>query len=236
MKKKFIIPFALLLIVLGSCSSDDDKVSLNKTSLSLNAKETSQLEATEKAEWSSESEFVAKVDKNGLVTGNHVGKTFIVAKAGSGEAKCQVEVTPKYNTYVEPVLEFGSTKAAVKSKEKRELIEETDTYLLYDDLTSKAVNRVAYWFKDGKLLMTALSVYGSYVEESANFLMERYQYIGNEDGGYFFINNDVDKCTMGVRQSVESGFIKIEYYPNSPNSRAVDTTIDYSEFKEKLFQ
>jgi len=85
------------MFVFASCSSDNsDGLSLNKTNLQLASDVKAQLEASEKVEWSSESNFVASVDDKGMVVGNHVGKTFIVASNGGHEVKCAVEVSCGY--------------------------------------------------------------------------------------------------------------------------------------------
>ncbi|MBR5337426.1 MAG: Ig-like domain-containing protein [Lachnospiraceae bacterium] len=77
------------------------RISLNKTSTSLNVRGKETLTATlepegctDEVEWSSEDEGVAIVTKTGgVVTGVGAGETYIVAKAGSVSAKCKVTVT-----------------------------------------------------------------------------------------------------------------------------------------------
>lgn len=93
-----------LPVLFSGCSEDKDKLSLNTSDVSLYVEDTKELTASEKVEWSSESNFIAKVSDKGLLTANHVGKTFVTATCANGTEKCIVEVKAKYNTFVEPVL------------------------------------------------------------------------------------------------------------------------------------
>ena len=92
------------------------------------------------------SEFVAEVSEDGIIKGNHVGKTIITATSDNGEALCEVVVNAKYSTYTEPVLEFGVDKATVKAKEKRTIWEDNGNVISYKGENS-AVKKVAYLFE-----------------------------------------------------------------------------------------
>ena len=83
-------------------STEVTEITLNKTELNLDEKETGVLVATLKPEtatesvtWSSEDETIAKVSGNGTtatVEGVSTGQTRIVAKAGKRQVSCQVNV------------------------------------------------------------------------------------------------------------------------------------------------
>lgn len=89
-------------------------------------------------------------------------------------------------------------------------------------------------FEDGKLTSSALSLSYSYTEEIAKFLSERYQVVGKtDDDTFLFINNDLDKYSMGIGLSVESGFIMVMYIPQSPKSRSIQAA-DLQELKSIL--
>ncbi len=112
-------------------------------------------------------------------------------------------------------------------------MEDKDKYIGYKGENS-AVKKVAYLFEDGKLTSSALSLSYSYTEEIAKFLSERYQVVGKtDDDTFLFINNDLDKYSMGIGLSVESGFIMVMYIPQSPKSRSIQAA-DLQELKSIL--
>ena len=210
--KKILFLMTAVLVIAGCSKSEDGKLTLSANQVSLYSGDTKQVTVNDNATWSSKSEFVAEVSEDGIIKGNHVGKTIITATSDNGEALCEVVVNAKYSTYTEPVLEFGVDKATVKAKEKRTILED----------------------KTSTLGSSAIALSYSYTEEIAKFLSERYQVIGKDsDGAYYFINNDSDKYNMGVRLSVESGFIMVVYVPQSPKSRSIQAA-DLQELKSIL--
>ena len=216
--KKILFLMTAVLVIAGCSKSEDGKLTLSTNQVSLYSGDTKQVTVNDNATWSSKSEFVAEVSEDGIIKGNHVGKTIITATSDNGEALCEVVVNAKYSTYTEPVLEFGVDKATVISYKGE----------------NSAVKKVAYLFEDGKLTSSALSLSYSYTEEIAKFLSERYQVVGKtDDDTFLFINNDLDKYSMGIGLSVESGFIMVMYIPQSPKSRSIQAA-DLQELKSIL--
>ena len=231
--KKILFLMTAVLVIAGCSKSEDGKLTLSTNQVSLYSGDTKQVTVNDNATWSSKSEFVAEVSEDGIIKGNHVGKTIITATSDNGEALCEVVVNAKYSTYTEPVLEFGVDKATVKAKEKRTIWEDNGNVISYKGENS-AVKKVAYLFEDGKLTSSALSLSYSYTEEIAKFLSERYQVVGKtDDDTFLFINNDLDKYSMGLGLSVESGFIMVMYIPQSPKSRSIQAA-DLQELKSIL--
>lgn len=228
MKKILFLLTAALLI--AGCSKDEEgKLQLSDKQVSLYSGETKQITVSENAVWGSRSEFVAKVSENGLITGNHVGKTIISATSENGEALCEVEVRAKYNTFMEPVLDFGASKSTIKSKESRQITKDSSDGLGYSGENS-AVRGVAYLFSNDKLKSAALAINYPYAEQTANYLIERYQVVGENNGLYVFINNDMDKYNMGVTLSVENRYLLIIYVPQTPKGRSAQD----NNYKEEL--
>lgn len=233
--KKLLLSLALLLpvVLLSSCSDDDKSgLSLNKSNITLYSEGTEQLEANDNVDWLSESEFVASVDANGLVTGNHVGTTNIIASNGSETSKCAIEVKPKFNTFTEPILDFGVTKEVIKSRESRTILSETDNSLVYRG-ENDALNMIAYMFENGRLSIAGAAVSFAYTSELTYFLLERYQVIGEENGLYMFINNDLDNYDMIVSLSVESNYLMVVYGQRTSTKAVSDINID-SNIKDKV--
>lgn len=233
MKKIFLLLAIMLPMVFTSCSDDDESgLSLNKSNITLYSEDTEQLEANDNVDWLSESEFVASVDANGLVTGNHVGTTNIIASNGSETSKCAIEVKPKFNTFTEPVLDFGVTKEVIKSRESRTILSETDNSLVYSG-ENDALNMIAYLFENGRLSVAGAAVSFAYTSELTNFLLERYQVIGEENGLYVFINNDLDNCDMIVSLSVESNYLLVTYGQRTSTKTVSEINVD-SNLKDEV--
>lgn len=184
--KKILFLMTAVLVIAGCSKSEDGKLTLSANQVSLYSGDTKQVTVNDNATWSSKSEFVAEVSEDGIIKGNHVGKTIITATSDNGEALCEVVVNAKYSTYTEPVLEFGVDKATVKAKEKRTILEDKTSTLGYRGENS-AVKSVAYLFENGKLTSSAIALSYSYTEEIAKFLSERYQVIGKDSDGALFI-------------------------------------------------
>ena len=97
MKANKIIAVALAALTLGFVACKDkepqaDKLSLNKTEVTIAVGETAQLTANLDVTWASSNEAVATVDA-GLVKGIAAGEANITAKAGDQTAVCKVTVT-----------------------------------------------------------------------------------------------------------------------------------------------
>jgi len=220
--KLFVLAFVAVFII-SACSDDKDDITLSKNKVSLYAEETEKITASESVTWETESEFVAKVKSDGTITGNHVGKTIIVANSKNGSGKCEVEVIPRYNTYTNPVFEFGASKSSIKSKEKRTLDEEDTNSLVYNPENNKIIG-VVYSFKDGKLEGIGVGVKYAYSLEATDFLIERYQVVEANKGGIagYMLNDDPEKATMAITASIEDNFYMIIYlaYPFDNDTRS----------------
>ncbi len=92
--KFFAIALAALTVGFVACKKDEpqaDKLSLNKTEVTIAVGETAQLTANLDVTWASSNEAVATVDA-GLVKGIAAGEANITAKAGDQTAVCKVTV------------------------------------------------------------------------------------------------------------------------------------------------
>lgn len=207
MKKMLLLFAAGCTLLFTGCSKDDKdggaNLSLNETNISLHHEQTKQLKASDAVTWSSESNFVATVNASGLVEGNHVGKTHIVATKNSDNVKCVVEVTPMYSTFTEPLFDFGASVDQIKSKEKRSFQYAKDNGILFKGGKSSEV-AVMYLFENSKMVCSAISISYLYAEEAIKFIAERYQPIVKKGYDYYFVNNDLDKSTMLIAISLDS--------------------------------
>lgn len=93
--KFFAVALAALTLGFVACKDKEpqaDKLSLNKTEVTIAVGETAQLTANLDVTWASSNEAVATVDA-GLVKGIAAGEANITAKAGDQTAVCKVTVT-----------------------------------------------------------------------------------------------------------------------------------------------
>lgn len=232
-KKEFMALFAVILgMCLTSCSKnevEDMTVNVNVTpqAISLYYKGTKQLTSTNATSWISEDEFVAKVDNNGVVTGEHVGTTKIIATNGASSASCVVTIVPKYNLYDTPVQNWGASPSEIKSKEKHELMssESTSTSSMlaynYTNESDKPV-LLTYLFENGKLSRITVFVALLQYENAVKYLQERYTPIYAEKTDYFLMftdayTKDKMKSVMSVQITKVNGteLTTISYIPAS---------------------
>lgn len=226
MKKILFLLAVLPMVLLSACSDDDENgLSLDKSEISLYYEDEIKLTASDNVTWSSEDEFVAKVSSNGVVEGGHVGKTFIVASNGSETVKCAVEVKPKYNTFVEPVLDFGASKADIKAKEKRELVTDNATSLGYKD--SKDGVAIIYTFKNGKMTAAGIGLQYKYSDDILDFLLERYAPATMDKDEYIFtfVNGMSGRWTMSISVQLSSSTILVAYIPKDATSKSISNEV-----------
>lgn len=175
MKKITFLFLTSLLIFSVGCSKDDDNVSVRESSISLYYEDTYQLTATgsNRIQWSSDDEFVAKVSRNGLVTANHVGTTYIRASSRPSDPKCRVTVAPKYNFYKEPIADWTLTKSDIIRKLGTPDSDDGNTISYKGD--DVALLDMYIFGDNGKLESSTVAFRFSQLSNVLYFLQERHQ-------------------------------------------------------------
>ena len=209
--------------LISSCSDDDDdndSFSVNPSSVSLNSLDTEQLTTDDGriVTWSTSDDFVATVDDNGLLKAVHVGEASVTATDSKGAtAVVSVTVEPKHNLYVEPCVKWGISKDVLKGIDKREIVTDDDDALLLE--AGGSAMRILYTFKDGALNAAAVSVSLAYSSTLAEFLFERYEYLGQYDDYFIFKDNK----GLSVILSVTKSYLLVVYSADaSSKSLSVD--------------
>lgn len=217
MKKVFYFLLMLMAVVsLSACSSDDDgddNFSINEKSVSLKARtgETT-LESTAKGvTWNSENTYIAVVNQSGKVTALHVGETNIVASKGSRTLKCHITVTPNYETYVEPITEFGKSRSYIVQKlgsPDREATNDGREMIYYGQTDSYQVT--GYTFENDKLVncTVALQFDIDKATQIPLFLLDRYE----SKGTY---TNGILKFYNASQESEATVFVYFDSVPNA---------------------
>lgn len=228
-----IILMCVMGAVLASCGDDksDDSpttLSVNPSSVNLYYEGTQQLSASGATSWSSENEFVAKVDSKGLVTANHVGSTNILVSNGNSMGKCAVTVIPKYNCYDTPLLNWGASKSAISAAETHTKGSSSSSdYLYYEYTNGTSVALVQYIFKNNALNGINVIASKSDYTPIGYFLLERYQPIYKDDNDNYYLIDAMDTnlaqnvIVWGLTTISSSKYTMVTYFKYNPNSNAL---------------
>ena len=219
MKKlfSFLLVLGAIMCATTSCDKDKDDVvehSLNKTSLTLKVGETAKLTYTGgDCTWSSSNELVASV-KDGEVEAKLVGKAIIYAN----DKTCEVTVKPNDTSFAEPYLNWGASKATVKSYMSGYTLNSEDT----NSLTYKGKGNVAaygYNFSSGALIASIMGVNLENAVALTNFILERYAVVYMDESGsdleVYLINPEKDMALMFILSGSSAGLMYIPYEASS---------------------
>lgn len=192
MKKLLLLTLLILPLAFASCGSDDEPNYKDQTLVvgsvySIPGGSTG---------WTSDNELIASVSTAG-VKAEHVGETYI----RNGNKSFKVTVTPRFNTYEIPCLQFGASSSTVKSfMSGYTMISETDEILLY---TGKhPVSFVAYSFTNSALTLSSVIIPITSVDmnELVSFLAERYVYVTKDEEENYFGFLSADKQYVIILQ------------------------------------
>jgi hypothetical protein len=199
---KKLLPFVILLCF--ACSKEKNETfSIDQSDVSLKHDETIQLTTSppQSCSWISNDVTRAKVSQTGLVTAGFVGDTKITAQSASGSLVdvCNIHITPMSLLYTEPYRLFGASVSTIKSKEKRIIFNESSTSVIYYGENTN-VRYVLYTFESTGLTSTDVMLANetSVATELATFIDERYEFVGDYDGAYFFEDIDGSMAVISV--------------------------------------
>lgn len=239
MKKVFSLTLLLAAsCVLTSCGDDDEpgNEKLSQTSYLLHHDTTRSIEGKNVSNlaWRSDNEFVATV-KNGEITGQLVGSTTIRAK----DLSIKAEVLPRYHIYEEPCLDWGASKASIKSKYGSPYTEDA-TGLVYKTANTNAPI-MSFVFTNGRLSTCGVVCKISTASQLVDFLLERYvpiqvnanKYTASLVHCYGKINNPQVDFGVGMQYSSSLGGILVAYTPANSKSRSLDDA-DFSKSFDAL--
>ena len=208
----FVTALCIAFLFIGCSKKNESGLKLEQTKISIVAGETQTLTITPNIDgciFESENSSIASVSSAGVVKGLIVGETIIKVtnKTNNFSAKCKVTVTPQYQMYREPYLNFGASAGQIKSYETRELISETTTGIVYGGENSR-VKFVVYLLENSKY--KSAGVYVPYSSSNTdllvNFMCERY-IVDVYDDDIIFLSID-EKIGGGITVSYNSG----QYY------------------------
>ena len=211
--KKVLMFMAIMIAVVfssasfTSCSSDEERETsfgfLKDTYMTIVGRSGRVSFVGDASSWNSSNNFVASVSSDGIITANHVGTCEITASSDRRSAKCTINVEPIYDTYIEPLTIWGTTRAEVKAYEKRQIVKE-DERNIYFGGDGKYVAGLSYSFNNEGKLHTVMVLIKhdqkpSVAKELAEFFKERYRVISVSASDSFFSNgNDKESSSTFV--------------------------------------
>lgn len=215
--------FAVMSLSFAACSDDeDDAKKLSQNELSLIAGQSAKLIYNGDCTWESDEPLIAEVDNNGNVTANRVGETTIWAN----DESCKVKVSPKYNTYMEPCIDWGASESEVTNfMNGYENLGKDDNTLGFGDLDNEII--YMYMFENNSLTASAIGAnLISKGEEITDFLLERYVVIDVDESNYTAYMISIDKkIAVAVSFNASNGLMMVIYMPFDVNSANTKTII-----------
>ena len=150
-----------------------------------------------------------------------------------------VEVKGRYNTWIDPVTEWGCSKEYVKSHYKEctlEVDDEEDDVLIYSDSGSSEL--VGYSFKDGGLAFVVVYIKTFYSSEVVNFLTERFFMVPYPEEPLIaagFNHYDTDKADTYVGLAMENiSYLTIGYMVYDKSAESKSSASLECELKNKI--
>ncbi|GAB3575059.1 hypothetical protein GCM10027578_38630 [Spirosoma luteolum] len=169
--------------------------------------------------WSSSDTLIGTVSKQGIFKAKRVGKTTVTGRpADNGSSvTSEITVTPYSTAYTEPVVTFQVSKATVKGKETRTLLNETTDGLFFGG-ERPTVAGVTYQFNAGQYAASGVSLQPTQAvaTDVALFLKERYTYLGTDEDIYVFA--DERGLLIGLTASDQAGLLVL-YLPEPTGGR-----------------
>ena len=222
-KLSLMLLCAAMSLLFAACSEDeDDAPKLNRNELSLMAGQSAKLTYEGDCTWESDEPLIAEVDDDGNVTANRVGETTIWAN----DETCKVKVNPKYNTYMEPCMDWGASESEVANfMNGYENLGKDGNILSFADMANEIV--YMYLFEDNSLKTSAIGAnFMSKGEEITDFLLERYVVVDVDESSYTATMISIDK-KIGVVFSINasSGLMLVMYVPVESNSTITRSAI-----------
>lgn len=235
------IAVALPLAFFTSCSNEDEtNLTLNQTELTINYDSQSTLKASEKnCVWTSSNTFVATVDNNGTVTGNHVGEAVISATKDGSTAYCKVTVNPTSLTFTFPVLNFGATPASVKSDvaaQQLGLSLDIDTADALGYTTKGTFPMYVYAFVNNALSASSLTISTEMDEDFdyQGFLEQYFELYGEDDVNFFYMNaGSLSDATIVAQYGYDTDLDAVTTYFTRPTKATRSGVEDAAVFANR---
>ena len=237
------LSFAFLLLLI-SCKKEqtEPKATLNQQEVVLQYNQTFDFEVKKGSSivdfstlaTSSSDEFVGKTNNQGQFIANTIGETTIKILGEGINLTAKVTVNPIQQLFAEPVTNFTYDKMQIKSAEKRILLQETATGLVYNGENNNLEDVIYLFTPQGKLSAAALLFpsTSSLVEKTAVFYAERYNMIGSSENYYYFENPKL-QYIVGIGVDADLGFHALYFKPEDTNAWNIQKAIEPMQLKTR---
>jgi len=180
--KKFILCTVLVSFILSSCGSDsdDDRVFEKNIDVNINVGETYSLDKGDYMIESVSDEFIADVSIDGTIKGAHAGQAAVVMKGRGYTYNLNVVVGSKNTLFTDLKAYLGLSEGKIL-----EIFGVPDRISgsVYSYTKKSEGNQTVFAFdKNNKVEIAGITFGLSYAERVSKHLVDRYMYIGEEDG------------------------------------------------------
>lgn len=194
MKKVLFVLSAACALMMSSCQKSTP-LTVDPSEIVLYSEGTKQITAnpSDGVTFTSEDEFYATVDANGLVTANKVGNTNIKVTSSNGMATIPVTVMSKYSLYpeLEPIVNapVSTMTKILGSNYQQGTSSKGETTYTYANFNSYTTGIIAT-FSNGVCSNIGVVIPTSNMTMFVNYLKERYTVAGMQNDYYFFLDHD----------------------------------------------
>lgn len=202
-----ILCIALPTWMAGCGKNDNLPLTINQTEVQLRYDGTFDfsIRNVSDVEWSSSDAFVGTIGPDGKFQAHHIGETTITGKALGEFVTAQVVVEPIVVDVVEPYMEFGKTLPDVKNFEKRQLLHEAPTVLVYTEASEYTLG-ARYIFEGNLFNSVSLLWSDARTEEGTTFYAERYELFGSSNNIRYYTDKSNSILISLTNDSVR-GFV-----------------------------
>lgn len=235
--KKILLVFMAINLFIGCQKNDSNAIRLNQHEKTLHYGDKWQIEAesASKITYASKNEFHAIVSEEGLVTAGFVGNTEIELSNGHSVENVKIIVTPEYNLFPDPIVDFGISRNEVISRMGRTPDASTETMVGYKDYCFSVPELLFSFDENDCLKATGMMISTSFTKECTAHLAERYMLIqmGTNSDPFLFINGTPDTMTMGVSLDVyDASRLFVMYIPLSQSKTSSYILDAYKEIRK----
>ena len=142
--------------------------------------------------WSSSDPFVAIIDENGYLKGQHIGSTIISGKGKDINVEKELTITPYVKGIREPFVYFGKPITRIKTLMKVKPVEEDFSALYYAN-PSEHSKYLYYWLNSSKQLFLSGIIFGEQddklLKTAQTFFAERYHVMKEKNKRTYFLDS-----------------------------------------------
>ena len=183
-------------------------------------------------EWKINDSKVATISTSGLLNARKVGESSLIATSKDGKTtlESKIIISPYSTLFKEPIVEWGTAAAFIKSSEKRSVFNESATGVIFSG-ENTSIRYVMYLLENGRLKSAAVlfTPTTAIATEAVTFLKERYPVHGLVDGDKAGFISDDEKYAMMTGVDATLGLYTL-YFPydkdGKVNGAAKDNAID----------